>query len=167
MYIFDTHFVRNTKRIIYYIMNRHEHIKKKVLSTVPEFYNTLQSRVGYQLFLGGTRHFGYYARGTWWPFPVHHALRAMEEHLCRTMGLKNNALVLSAGAGICKVAIYMAKKGLRVKAIDAFQMHVDWVEHNIMKRKMGDCVHVSQSKEQAYLKLELKYGCDDKLDPLT
>jgi len=84
---------------------------------VPDYYNTLESRIGYQVFLGGTRHFGYYARGTWWPFPIDRALRTMEEYLYQTIGLEGDALLLDAGAGICDVAIYMAKKGLRVKQL--------------------------------------------------
>jgi hypothetical protein len=36
---------------------------------VQAYYCGLESRIGYQLLLGGTRHFGFYERDTWWPFP--------------------------------------------------------------------------------------------------
>jgi hypothetical protein len=55
------------------------------------YYASLESRIGYRLLLGGTRHFGYYDKDTYWPFPINGALRAMEDHLFDTLGLKHRA----------------------------------------------------------------------------
>ena len=41
------------------------------------YYLSLESRVGYRLLLGGTRHFGFYERDTYWPFPFSRGLRFM------------------------------------------------------------------------------------------
>lgn len=103
--------------------------------SVYEYYHTLESRIGYRLVLGGTRHFGYYPEGQRWPFPIHKALRAMEETLYQTMGLKEGATVLDGGTGTGDVAIYMAGKGLRVKAIDLLDLHVAWAKQNVKSRK--------------------------------
>jgi len=88
--------------------------------TVSDYYHSLESRIGYRLILGGTRHFGYYGEGTLWPFPIEDALRRMEEHLYRTLNLRNGSLVLDAGTGNGDVAIFMARKGLKVKAMTSY-----------------------------------------------
>lgn len=112
-------------------------------TTVSDYYHTLESRVGYKLVLGGTRHFGYYKEGTLWPFPIGAALRRMEERLYQTLGLKGNSLVLDAGAGDGSVAIYMAKKGLRIKAIDLLNMHVQWAKANVERNNLRGQIEVS------------------------
>lgn len=62
-------------------------------------YNyTCESRIGYRHLLGGTRHFGYYHEGQWWPFPIGKASRAMEEKMYQVMDLED-ATVLDGGAG--------------------------------------------------------------------
>ncbi|KMP02777.1 hypothetical protein CIRG_02469 [Coccidioides immitis RMSCC 2394] len=63
------------------------------------YYASLESRVGYRLFLGGTRHFGYYDPDTLWPFPIGRALRKMEDHLARSLDLFKGARALDAGCG--------------------------------------------------------------------
>ncbi|KIX97891.1 uncharacterized protein Z520_06669 [Fonsecaea multimorphosa CBS 102226] len=112
------------------------------MSTVSDYYHRLESRIGYRFILGGTRHFGYYKEGTLWPFPIGAALRRMEERLYLTLGLKDNSLVLDAGTGNGDVAIFMAKKGLRVKAIDLLDMHVQWARENVKRNHLGDQIEV-------------------------
>ena len=47
---------------------------------VIRYYNKTESKVGYDLVLGGTKHFGYYSRGdNSWAFRP--AMRRMEERL--------------------------------------------------------------------------------------
>ena len=99
--------------------------------TVSDYFYSLESRVGYNLLLGGTRHFGYYDEGAYWPFPIGKALRRMEEYLYKTLGLKNDALLLDAGTGNGDVAVYLAKKGLRIKAIDLLDKHVRQARSNV------------------------------------
>ncbi|KAK0613072.1 methyltransferase type 11 [Bombardia bombarda] len=85
------------------------------------YYMSLESRIGY---LGGTRHFGYYEPGTYWPFPIGRALRAMEAKLFDNLNLPEGSKVIDAGCGVGHVAIYMAKRGLRVTAFDFVENHV-------------------------------------------
>ncbi|KAL2157860.1 hypothetical protein VTH06DRAFT_4913 [Thermothelomyces fergusii] len=95
------------------------------------YYESIESRVGYRLVLGGTRHFGYYEDGTYWPFPVGKALRAMEEKLYRALDLPAGSLVLDAGCGVGHVALYMARRGLRVTGIDFIDFHVAKARRNV------------------------------------
>ncbi|KAK3942564.1 hypothetical protein QBC46DRAFT_352306 [Diplogelasinospora grovesii] len=45
------------------------------------YYTSLESRIGYKLVLGGTRHFGYYDNGSSFFLPIGRALRRMEAKL--------------------------------------------------------------------------------------
>jgi len=116
--------------------------------TVSEYYHKIESRLGYNLLLGGTRHFGFYPAGTWSPFPINGALRAMEEYLFRLLDVPPDALVLDGGAGVCDVAIYMASRGARVHAIDLLNLHVGWGMRNVARRHASDEVQVSQMSFQ-------------------
>jgi sterol 24-C-methyltransferase len=113
-----------------------------VKKSVQEYFNAYESRTGYQLLLGGTRHFGYYEG--WWPFPIGRALRAMEERLHTELGLKEGAVVLDAGAGSGHVACYMAEKGLTIKAIDIVDSHVEQAREYIKAHNSGDLVQISK-----------------------
>lgn len=98
------------------------------------YYETLESRIGYRLVLGGTRHFGYYEEGTYWPFPVGRALRAMEEKMLRALDLPPGARVLDAGCGVAHVALYMARRGgLRVTGIDVIDHHIAKARRNVAR----------------------------------
>ena len=99
--------------------------------SLQRYYATLESRIGYKLFLGGTRHFGYYQPGTKWPFPINSALRRMEDHLFDSLELKPGAKVLDAGCGVGHVAIHMARKGLQVYGIDVVKNHIQWAQREI------------------------------------
>ena len=68
----------------------------------------------------------------------------MEEHLYQTLGLKSNSLVLDAGAGNGDVAIYMAKRVLRIRAIDLLDMHVQWARANAKRNHLEDQIEVSK-----------------------
>ncbi|KAH9215572.1 S-adenosyl-L-methionine-dependent methyltransferase [Leptodontidium sp. 2 PMI_412] len=96
-----------------------------------DYYEGLESRIGYQLVLGGTRHFGYYEPGTYWPFPIGKALRAMEDRLISNLGLEKGSKVLDAGCGVGHVAIHLAKNGYYVRAIDFVDHHVVKARRNI------------------------------------
>ena len=98
--------------------------------SLQKYYASLESRVGYRLLLGGTRHFGYY-EGSSWPFPISKALRAMEDHLFHTLGLDKGALALDAGCGVGHVAIHLARKGLKVEGIDVVDRSLETAKQNI------------------------------------
>jgi sterol 24-C-methyltransferase len=95
------------------------------------YYSSLESRIGYRLVLGGTRHFGYWTKDTLWPFPINRALRAMEDHLFDTLHLKEGSLVLDAGCGVGHVAIHMARRGLQVSCIDVVDRHINRAKRNV------------------------------------
>ncbi|RDW60411.1 SAM-dependent methyltransferase [Aspergillus mulundensis] len=96
------------------------------------YYHSLESRIGYRLLLGGTRHFGFYEHDTWWPFPLGRALRAMEDKLAASLDLPPGAHVLDAGCGVGHVAIHLASKyGYRVDAIDVVEHHLAKARRNI------------------------------------
>ena len=140
-------------------------------SSVQSYYDTLESRVGYRLLLGGTRHFGYYDPGILWPFPLTPALRRMEDYLYASLDLPEGAKVLDAGCGVGHVAIHLAQviailrlpllfpwfyrdisemndadpkpiqKGLHIEAIDITPNHALWAQREIERRGMQDTVH--------------------------
>ncbi|KAH6702977.1 S-adenosyl-L-methionine-dependent methyltransferase [Leptodontidium sp. MPI-SDFR-AT-0119] len=106
------------------------------------YYTSLESRIGYHLVLGGTRHFGFYEKATSWPFPISRALRAMEDHLFNTLGLEKDSLILDAGCGVGHVAIHMAAKGLRVHGIDVVDHHIEKAKRNVKARGLDDVITV-------------------------
>lgn len=95
------------------------------------YYASLESRIGYWCFLGGTRHFGYYQPGTKWPFPINSALRRLEDHLFDSLDLQPGAEILDAGCGVGHVAMHLARKGLRVHGIDVVSNHLEWARQGI------------------------------------
>ncbi|GAB1318463.1 27-O-demethylrifamycin SV methyltransferase [Madurella fahalii] len=105
------------------------------------YYASLESRIGYRLVLGGTRHFGYWDRDTYWPFPISASLRAMEDKLAEALALPKGAEVLDAGCGVGHVAIRMAKThGLRVSAIDIIDHHIAKARRNVARSGLPDGV---------------------------
>ena len=98
-----------------------------------KYYNSLESRIGYKLFLGDSRHFGYYKSGTYWPFPIDTALRAMEDRIFRSLALEPGAEVLDAGCGAGHVAVRLAQQGLRIQGIDV-------VDHHVRKAERSTCL---------------------------
>ncbi len=110
--------------------------------SLQDYYKSLESRIGYQLVLGGTRHFGFYKKGKSWPFPIGTALRAMEDHMFDTLNLDKGSLVLDAGCGVGHVAIRMARGGLRVHCIDVVDHHIEKAKRNIKAKKLEDTITV-------------------------
>ena len=104
--------------------------------SLQKYYASLESRVGYWCFLGGTRHFGYYQPGTMWPFPINGALRRMEDHLFDSLALQPGVEVLDAGCGVGHVAMHLARKGLRVHGIDVTSNHVRWAQQEIQANRL-------------------------------
>ena len=107
-----------------------------------DYYATLESRIGYQLVLGGTRHFGFYKKDKLWPFPISAALRAMEDHLFETLNLKEGSIVLDAGCGVGHVAIRMAERGLHVHGIDIVDRHIQKARKNVQARGFEDAISI-------------------------
>lgn len=97
------------------------------------YYHSLESRIGYRLLLGDTRHFGYWNHDTYWPFPATKSLRAMEDKMAEALALPRRAHVLDAGCGVGHhVTLRMAQvHDLRVSAIDVVDHHVTKARRNI------------------------------------
>ncbi|CAL3972374.1 unnamed protein product [Diplocarpon coronariae] len=110
--------------------------------SLQDYYTSIESRVGYSLVLGGTRHFGLYDKGKIWPFPIGSALRAMENHLFDTLGLDKGSLVLDAGCGVGHVAIHMATRGLRVHCIDVVDHHIEKAKGNIKSQGFDESITI-------------------------
>ncbi|KAK8199817.1 S-adenosyl-L-methionine-dependent methyltransferase [Phyllosticta capitalensis] len=103
------------------------------------YYHSLESRIGYRLLLGGTRHFGYYEHDTKWPFPLARSLRAMEDRMAESLDLKPEAKVLDAGCGVGHVAIHLAKHhGYRVQGIDIVDHHLKKAKRNISRSGLSE-----------------------------
>ncbi|KAJ5501541.1 hypothetical protein N7453_006358 [Penicillium expansum] len=138
------------------------------------YYASLESRIGYRLVLGGTRHFGYYEPGSWWPFPINAALRRMEDHLFKSLDLPAGATVLDAGCGSGYVAIHMANRKLNVRAIDVTERHVARAQENIIAAglekavtaQLGDYHHLeefpTESLDGVYTMETLVHATDPK-----
>lgn len=111
--------------------------------TIQAYYSTLESRIGYRLFLGGTRHFGYYFSETSWPWPVTTALRTMEAKLLAALRCPAGARVLDAGCGAGYVALFMAEiGGFHVEGIDLTTHHITKAARNIRHAGADDKISV-------------------------
>ncbi|KAI4227832.1 MAG: hypothetical protein L6R36_002126 [Xanthoria steineri] len=104
------------------------------------YYAAWESRLGYRLVMGGTRHFGYHPLGTTWPLPLGAVLRRMEDHLYQLLELPTGSKVLDAGCGNRHVALQLARKGLRVQGIDIVANHIRWARQEIKAQKMENMV---------------------------
>lgn len=89
------------------------------------YFQSLESRIGYRLVLGGTRHHGYWKKDTWWMLPVSKALRRMEGKMFQHFSLSAGSQVLDAGCGVYHVALYMASPKLHVTGIDIVDHHLE------------------------------------------
>ena len=118
----------------------------KLNPSLQRYYASLESRVGYWCFLGGTRHFGYYQPGTMWPFPINGALRRMEDHLFDSLALQPGVEVLDAGCGVGHVAMHLARKGLRAHGIDVTSNHVRWEGYRVLRKRLWRYVAVTAKK---------------------
>lgn len=117
------------------------------------YYYSLESRIGYRLVLGGTRHFGYWDRDTYWPFPMTKALRRMEDKLVEILGLPRGAQVLDAGCGVGHVALHLAEKHqLRVTGIDVIDHHIVKARRNIERSALPNGQVTVQKMDYHHLK---------------
>lgn len=127
--------------------NDHGHDTAPLVENKPlqRYYASLESRIGYRLVLGGTRHFGYYPSGTIWPFPIRKALHAMEDHLIANLGLQSESKVLDAGCAVGHVAIHLAQTvSWRIDAIDVVERHIEKARRNVRGMGLGDVINVKK-----------------------
>lgn len=118
-------------------------MQNSVRTTIQAYYDSIESRLGYRLLLGGTRHIGYYVSETSWPWPISAALRRMEAKLLAALGCPKGARVLDAGCGVGHVALYMARNGgFHVDCIDLTPHHVTKAAQNIRLARADNQVSV-------------------------
>ncbi|OTA87945.1 hypothetical protein M434DRAFT_399247 [Hypoxylon sp. CO27-5] len=117
------------------------------------YYYSIESRLGYRLLLGGTRHFGYWEFDTYWPFPLSKGLRNMEDKMAEALALPQGSHVLDAGCGVGHVALRMAKThGLRIEAIDIVDHHIVKAQRNL--RRSGLPEDIVRARKMDYHHLE-------------
>jgi len=105
---------------------------------VIDYYRRLESRLGYTLLLGGTKHFGWYPPGSE-RLPMRAALPLMEDRLGRALDLPRGALVLDAGCGRGAVALRMATAfGLRVEGVDILAGDIRRARRKAARRGTAD-----------------------------
>lgn len=110
--------------------------------SLQSYYASLETRLGFRLVLGGTKHYGYYQPNSTWPFPITAALRRMEDYLFSSMKLQPGARVLEAGCGVGHVAVHFASKGVQVYGIDVVKNHVRWAQQCVKDRGFAKSVTV-------------------------
>jgi len=98
--------------------------RKTNIREVIRYYNKTESKLGYSLVLGGTKHFGFYSPGDN-PWAFKSAMRRMEEKLANSMALPPGSMILDAGCGVGDVAINLAlNHGLNVTGIDILDFNI-------------------------------------------
>ena len=109
------------------------------LREVSRYYRRAESRVGYSVLLGGTKHFGFYRRGdpAWRLRP---AMRRMEEELAVRLALPPGARVLDGGCGVGDVASYLAAAPheLDVTGIDILDFNLAEARRRAQARGVND-----------------------------
>jgi sterol 24-C-methyltransferase len=124
------------------------------------YYRKKESRIGYNAFLHGTKHFGYYNESDKdWDWQS--ALRRMEDKLGQTLALPPGTEVLDAGCGVGDVACRMAANfGLRVRGIDVLDFNLEEAHRRTKRRGLESLVSFSKMD---YSKLTFPTGMFDGL----
>lgn len=113
--------------------------QKKVIN----YFNNLESRLGYALLLKGTKHFGYYPKGKEY-LSISSAQRLMEDKLAESLNLKKDSHVLDAGCGEGFAASHLAKEyGLRVTGVDLLDWAIKNGRINAKKLKVEELINLS------------------------
>ena len=116
-------------------------ISKTALEQVSDYYHTRESRWGYQLVLGGAKHFGYYPAGVK-GLTMRQAGRIMEDKLGSTIGLAPGSKVLDAGCGMGRVGTYLAKHfGYEIEGIDLLDFNI--TEAKRFAARNGEAEHTN------------------------
>jgi sterol 24-C-methyltransferase len=107
---------------------------------VIHYFKMMESRLGYDLLLGGTKHFGLYCPGdSAWNWQA--ALRRMEDKLGKELALPEESRVLDAGCGVGDVASYLAQHyGLYVCGIDILDFNITAANRRAIRRGVPDRV---------------------------
>jgi len=126
------------------------------LAKVWRYYDRTESRIGYQVLLGGTKHFGWYESGDR-SYDFARALIRMEDQLGNQLGLPKDSSVLDAGCGTGAVARAMASRfQLNVTGIDILDFNLDAARSRSKKAQLDQKTKFTWGDYR-----EIPFGSDD------
>lgn len=126
--------------------------------TASEYFESFDSRYGYRLVLGGTKHFGRYRPGDS-PYAFSDAMRRMEDLLAMTIDLPVGSLLLDAGCGAGDVARRLSGvHGYRVTGIDLLAFDIDEAKRRAKRDHLSTTTEFSV---MSYDDLDFKPGAFD------
>jgi sterol 24-C-methyltransferase len=118
------------------------------------YYGMADTRLGYEVFLGGTRHYGLYRPGDS-PWNWTAALRRMEDMLGAELGLGPGSHVLDAGCGVGDVACHLAAtRGYQVLGIDILRPCIAKAKRRAQARGLAQ---LAEFRELSYLELDQQF----------
>lgn len=105
---------------------------------VSRYYAMADTKLGYEVFLRGTRHYGLYRTGdSAWNWSA--ALRRMEDKLADELALPGGAYVLDAGCGAGDVALHLAAtKSHKMIGIDILESSIAEARRRATRRDLSD-----------------------------
>ena len=105
------------------------------------YYNTRESKWGYKLFLGGTKHFGYYPKGKE-NISMHQAMINMMDKVGKNLNLPKGSKVLDAGCGEGTTALWVADKyGLNVEGVDLLDFNIKAANESLNKANPSSIIN--------------------------
>lgn len=108
-----------------------------------DYYQNLESRLGYTFLTWNAKHFGYYPDPTI-DIGEKHAQEAMQDLLANNLRLKKGDIILDAGSGRGVVATYLAKKyNVSIEGIDLVPFEVAIAKKRAVNMTLVDKVHFS------------------------
>lgn len=122
---------------------------------VLNYFNSIESKLGYRVLLKGNRHFGYYPRNSK-KLSFSEAQRLMQDKLTQKLSLPSGSLLLDAGCGEGNTAVYLAEKHhYKVTGIDLINRFVDIAREkakklgvaNLTKFEVGDYSEIETPKD--------------------
>lgn len=116
-------------------MNQKEHFKR-----LNNYY--IESRIGYDLVLGGSKHFGFYPKNK--RIFEREAQILMQDLIAKKLGLSKRDKVLDAGCGQGIVSTYLSKKfGCKIEGITIPPFEIKKAKFLADKLKVSNKVHYS------------------------
>ncbi|KAM0338715.1 hypothetical protein ACHAPQ_002113 [Fusarium lateritium] len=108
------------------------------------YYESWDSRLVYQVIMGGTQHFGYWDQDTYWPFPLTPQLRRMEERLLEIIDVPVGSQILDAGCGVGHVTRYFAQHGMRMLGIDIIDWQIEEARNVASKANLSSKMRIEK-----------------------